>query len=141
MSADPLRREQEPTMGLLSEAFGSAVAGAKNRIGRLRTRRRGDSGSGASLIGSHFGRSLVAVLVGAGVMLMASDGVNAKARGSSKASAAAAPAFDAQAINAAQLPAAYSKGRAPGPSPAAIMTAERLRDRAGFSPGPLAGNV
>src|SRR5262245_59401424 len=134
MSADPLRQEQEPTMGMLSEAFGSAVAGVRNRIGRVGMSRRGDWGSGPSSIGRHVGRAFVVGLVGTGVVLMASDAANAKSRGSSKASAAPAPAFDAQAINAAQFPAPSGKGRAPAPSAAAIMKAEILLDRAGSRP-------
>ena len=61
-------------MEMLSEAFGSALAGAKNRIGGFERRHLGDPGGGASSIGRHFGRSLVAVLVCAGVVLGAFTG-------------------------------------------------------------------
>src|SRR5262249_22554032 len=98
-------------MTMLDDVLGAAVPGAKNRICTLWRRRKGKPGSDPSSSGIFVGRCLIAVLVCAGAALIMSGAANAKAsKGSAKASAA--PALDAQAIDAAQLPAASGKGRA-----------------------------
>ena len=57
----------------------------------------------------------------------------------SSAASGAPRALDAQAVNDAQLSAASGKKRARAPSPAAMIKAEILLDRAGFSPGQIDG--
>src|SRR5437899_2573955 len=49
------------------------------------------------------------------------------------------PTLEAQAVNDAQLAAPSGKGRASAPSAAALIKAEVLLDRAGFSPGQIDG--
>jgi lipoprotein-anchoring transpeptidase ErfK/SrfK len=72
------------------------------------------------------GRSLAALLICTGAMLMLSG-------------AASAPALDAQSVNTAQLSGPSAKGRAHSPSAAAVIKAAVLLDRAGFSPGEIDG--
>jgi hypothetical protein len=126
-------------MAMLDDVLGAAVRGAKNRICTLWKTRQGGLGNDPSSTGMSVGRCLTVVLICAGAAVMMSGAANAKAKGSAKASAA--PALDAQAVNAAQLSAPSGKGRARPPNAAAIIKAEILLDRAGFSPGQIDGKT
>jgi lipoprotein-anchoring transpeptidase ErfK/SrfK len=74
----------------------------------------------------------------AAVLVVADAALAAKARTHARTHAPS-PALDAQAVNDAQFSAPSGKRRAGAPSPAAMIKAEILLDRAGFSPGQIDG--
>jgi lipoprotein-anchoring transpeptidase ErfK/SrfK len=88
-------------------------------------------------------RSAGAAILFCAALMVADAAHAAKRRGSHAGSHAATPAptLDAQAVNDAQFSAPSGKGRARATSPATIIKAEILLDRAGFSPGEIDGQA
>jgi lipoprotein-anchoring transpeptidase ErfK/SrfK len=106
--------------------------------GHFRSGHRSHLGRRPGSIAIRLGRVCAAALLCAAATLMLSDAALAAKRSKSRA-AAPPPTLDAQAVNNAQLAALSGKGRASAPSAAALIKAEVLLDRAGFSPGQIDG--